>query len=57
MRKKSELVDSCDGVCSEEMCKRFDRDVDDFLRGFSGAKIFEVVVFDSDVSCNEGIGV
>ena len=55
--EKSELVDSCDGVFSEEMFRRFDRDVDEVLRGFSGAYIFEVVLFDSGVSCNEGIGV
>ena len=51
---KSELVESCDGIYSEVLSKRFDRDVDDSLRGFSGGYIFEEVVLISDGSCNEG---
>ena len=54
---KSELVDSCDGVYSDKSSRRFDKDVDDFLRGFSGGYIFEVVLFDSDGSCDESIGL
>ena len=33
---KSELVVSCDGVYSEVLSKRFESDVEGFLRGFSG---------------------
>ena len=33
---KSELVLSCDGVYSEVLSKRFDSDVEGFVRGFKG---------------------
>ena len=49
-------VQKNDGVYSEESSKRFDCSVD-FLRGFSGVYSFEVVLFDSDGSCNEVISV
>ena len=57
MRNKSEPVDSRDGVYSEGLSEKFDSDVDDFLRGFSGGYIFEFVLFDYGGSCYEGIGV
>ena len=45
---KKELVVSCDGVYSEVLSKRFDSDVESFLRGFGGGYILEVVVLSSD---------
>ena len=47
-----ELVESCDGIYSEAWCKRFERELDGFLRGFIGGYSFEVL-FSSDGSCNE----
>ena len=54
---KSELVVSCDGVYSEVLSKRFDSDVDDFPRGFSGGYILDEVVLVSDGSFSGGKGV
>ena len=51
------FVDSCDGVFSDASSKRFEREVNDFLRGLCCRYIFEVVLFDSEGSCNEAIGV
>ena len=51
---KSELVDSCDGIWSEVLSKRFDSDVDDFLRGFSRRYSFEKVVLISYGNCIGG---
>ena len=42
---------------SEALSKRFDRELDGFLRGFSGGYNLDVVLFVSDGSCNEGTGV
>ena len=54
---KSELVDSCEGVVSEGSSKRFDREIDGFLRGFNGRYVFNIVLLlDSDGSCIEGTG-
>ena len=36
------------------MSKRFDSDVEDFRRGFSGGYSFEEFVLISDGKCNEG---
>ena len=42
---------------SEGSSKRFDREVDGFLRGFNGGYVFDVVLLlDSDGSCNEDTG-
>ena len=50
-----DLADSWDGKYSGTSSKRFDREVDGFLRGFNGGYIFHVVFWtDSDGSCNEG---
>ena len=45
---------SCDGVYSEVLSRRFDSDVDDFLRGFSGGYILDEVVLSSDGSFSGG---
>ena len=55
--RKSELVVSCDGVHSEVLSKRFDSDVEGFLRGLSGGYILEEIVLISDGSFNGGKGV
>ena len=47
-------MDSCDGTLSEVLSKRFNRDLDDFLRPFSGGYIFEEVFLISDGNCKEG---
>ena len=39
---------SWDGVYSEVLSRRFDSDVDDFLRGFSGGYILDEVILISD---------
>ena len=46
--RKSELVVSCDSVYSEVLSKRFDSDVEGFLRGFRGGYILEGIVLISD---------
>ena len=51
---KRELVDSCDGIYFEVLSKRFDSDVEDFLRGFSGGYSFEEFVLISDGYCYGG---
>ena len=48
--RNSELVVPCDGVYSEVLFKRFDSDVEGFLRGLSGGYILEEVVLISDGS-------
>ena len=45
---------SCDGVYSEVLSRRFDSDVDGFLRGFSGGYTLDEVVLISDGSFNGG---
>ena len=52
--RKSELVVSCDGVCSEVLSKRFDSDVEGFLRGFSEGYILEDVALISDGNFSGG---
>ena len=54
--RKSELVDSCDGVYSEVISERFDNDVEDFRRGFSGGYVLEEVVLISDETSMEVSG-
>ena len=51
---KSELVVSCDGVYSEVLWKRFDSDVEGFLRGLSESYTFEEVVLISDGNFSGG---
>ena len=51
---KSEFVVSCDGVYSEVVSKRFESDVEGFLREFSGGYILEEEVLISDGSLSEG---
>ena len=52
--RNSELEVSCDGVYSEVLSKRFDSDVEGFLRGLSGGYILEEVVLISDGSFSGG---
>ena len=52
--RNSELVVSCDGVYSEVLSKRFDCDVEGFLRGLSGGYSLEEVVLVSDGSFSGG---
>ena len=52
--RNSELVVSCDGVYSEIWGKRFDIDVEGFLKGLSGGYSLEVVVLISDGSFSGG---
>ena len=55
--KNSELVVSCDGVYSEVLSKRFDSDVESFLRGLREGFILEEVVLISDGSFSGGKSV
>ena len=52
--RNSELVVSCDGVYSEVLSKRFDSDVEGFLRGLSGEYTLEELVLISDGSFSGG---
>ena len=52
--RKSELVAFCDGVYSEVLSRRFDSDVESFLRGLSGGYILEEVALISDGISNGG---
>ena len=52
--RKSELLVSCEGVYSEVLSKRFDSDVEGFLRGFGGGYILEEVVLIFDGSFSGG---
>ena len=55
--RNSELVVSGDGVYSEVFSKRFDSDVEGFLRGLSGGYILEEVLLISDGSFSGGKGL
>ena len=48
------FVVSCDGVYSEVLSKRFDSDVEGFLRALSGGYILEEVVLISDGNFSGG---
>ena len=52
--RNSELVVSCDSVYSEVLSKRFDSDVENFLRGLSGGYSLEKVVLIVDGSFSGG---
>ena len=52
--RNSELVVSCDGVYSEVLSKRFDNDVEGFLKELSGGYSLEEVVLISDGSFSGG---
>ena len=52
--KKSEFVVSYEGVYSEVLSKRFDSDVEGFVRGFRAGYILEEVVLISDGSFSGG---
>ena len=52
--RNSELVVFCDGVYSEVLSKRFESDVEGFLKGLSGGYSLEEVVLISDGSFSGG---
>ena len=52
--RNSEFVVFCDGVYSEVSSKRFDSDVEGFLRCLSGGYILEEVVLISDGNFSGG---
>ena len=48
---------SCDGVYSDVLSKRFDSDVEGFLRGFSGGYSLEevVLIFDGNLGGGKSV--
>ena len=52
--RNSELVVSCDGVYSAVLSKRFDSDVEGFLRGLKGGYSLEEVLLIPDGSFSGG---